>query len=110
MAFVQKIHDYARKNPDLVPPYLDLEEMSRDLAAIRQLREFQMDLGPLASAVDDNMILAGSDAYRAALLFLNSTKLAAKSNIGCAHSIYQDLSTRFPGRPAARKSAAGSQN
>jgi hypothetical protein len=42
------------------------------------------------------MILSGSEAYSAGLMFYNSTKNAAKSKIQKAESIYNDLSARFP--------------
>jgi hypothetical protein len=45
------------------------------------------------------MMLAGSEAYIAALAYYNSVKQAAKMNVPGARAIYDDLSKRFPGRP-----------
>ena len=52
------------------------------------------------------MLLSGSDAYAAALLFYNSVKGAKKSNIAKAGSIYDDLAERFPGRPLKKEQPA----
>jgi hypothetical protein len=44
------------------------------------------------------MILSGSDAYAAALMFYNSVKIAKKSNVAKAGTIHDDHSERFPGK------------
>jgi hypothetical protein len=41
------------------------------------------------------MLLAGSEAYTAALIFHNPTKAALKSNVPRAETIYDDFSARF---------------
>ena len=44
-------------------------------------------------------MLAGSEAYTAALAYYQSAKTAAKRKIPGAEVIYRDLAERFPGAP-----------
>ena len=53
---------------------------------------------PTIDRLDDTMTLSGSEAYGAVLTFYNYIKGAAKSNVPGAQTIFDDLSTRFPGR------------
>jgi hypothetical protein len=48
--------------------------------------------------IDDTMLLSGSEAYIAVLAFYNYLKGAAKMGVPGAKTIFEDLSTRFPGR------------
>jgi len=100
--FVRKALDYARLNPDLVPPFLDVGDLVVDLDAVRLLREFQRTLAPLVEALDDSIILSGSEAYQAALVFYTNVKTAARVNQRNAAVVYDDLSTQFPGRPTKK--------
>jgi hypothetical protein len=53
--------------------------------------------------VDDTTMLAGSEAYQAALVFYNSVKTAATHDVSGAKAVYDELKKRFPG--GKRKSA-----
>jgi hypothetical protein len=46
-------------------------------------------------------MIAGSEAYQAALMFYKSVKMAAAQDIPGAKAVYEELKTRFPqtGRP-----------
>ena len=98
VAFVTKALEYCAANPDLVPQYLDVTEFSSDIKTIDTLRSIHAPLEQMTKLLSDTMIMAGSDAYSAALMFYNSTKYAKKSNVPKAGTIYDDLSSRFPGR------------
>jgi hypothetical protein len=101
--FVQKSLEYCGQNPDLVPPFLDVNELTIDTRAVELLRSLYQPLLQITEGVSDTMTLSGSEAYSAALLFYTSVKSAAKAKIQKAETIYNDLSARFPGR--GRKSA-----
>lgn len=103
VAFVQKALEYCRQNRDLVPNYLDLDAMSLDTGAVQTLRELAQGLGPIADALDDSLTLSGSEAYQGALVFYSNVKNAAKVKTPKAASIYEDLSSRFPGAPVKKK-------
>jgi hypothetical protein len=103
VAFVQKAYEYGAKNKELVPSFLDFEAMAMDVNAVNSLRELSQDLVPITDAVNDSLILSGSEAYQGALVFYHNVKTAAKAKALNAGTIYNDLSTRFPGGPGKAK-------
>ena len=54
-------------------------------------------MNELYIAIEDTVILAGSEAYVAALSYYNAVKQAVKMNVAGAKVIYDDLRTRFEG-------------
>ena len=101
--FVQKAYEYARNNPGFVPVFLDLDEFADDSAALNGLTPIHQLLEGLALDADSTMMLAGSDAYAAALVLYNNIKFLAKNKQPGAQAAYDDLAKRFPdgggGRP-----------
>lgn len=105
LAFTTKALENAQKYPDLIPGYLSLEEFKHDLEATVALREIQQALTPLNEALSDTLMVAGSEAFQAALVFYNSVKGAAKSGVPGAKTVYDELSKRWP-----RKKRSASTN
>ena len=97
VAFVRKAADYARAEAGLRPPYLDLDEFARDLAAVDALTTLQRPLDQISAALDDSVLAAGSDAYAAALAFYHAVKGAARAGVPGAEAVLSDLGQRFPG-------------
>ncbi len=98
LAFVQKALEYAVQNPSLCPVFLDLVEAKKDYELAAGLQALKQKLTALLRAVEDAEMLAGSEAYDAALIFYNSVKGAARSNIAGSQAIEDDLRLRFPGK------------
>ncbi|NJN28869.1 MAG: hypothetical protein HC819_24320 [Cyclobacteriaceae bacterium] len=94
--------EYAKQNPDIVPKYLDMAEFDKDVKAVTRLFEVAAPLHKLLEELDDTMLMAGSEAYIASLAFYSALKTAIKSGQTGLKNIYDDLSTRFPGRPAQK--------
>ena len=105
VAFVEKTTDYAQLNPSLVPPYLDVNEMAKDLTLVQDLRPIYNQLAALTTAVEDAIMLGGSEAYHGALIFYKSLPGAVRSNVPGSATILEDLKKRFPRgkRPDAPK-------
>ncbi len=99
VSFVQKTLEYCRQNPDLAPPFLNLDELAKDVAAVVLLRSLFQPLSQINDGLSDTMMLSGSEAYSGSLMFYNSSRNAMKSKIQKAETIYNDLQARFPGRP-----------
>lgn len=98
LAFVEKALDYAEKNPAFVPVFLDLAEAQKDLRLTADLAQLLREVNSIRQKLEDAMMVAGSEAYEAALIFHGSVKAASRSNAGASKIIYADLVQRFPGR------------
>ena len=89
---------YAHGNPSLVlPPYLEMGEFDTDFADAHGLWVLYNRIRQLEEGISDTQMTAGSEAYQSALLFYNSVKVTASSNVSGAKSVYEELKKRFPG-------------
>jgi hypothetical protein len=61
----------------------------------------------LEETIDDTEMVAGSEAYQAALVFYKSVKMAVAQDIPGTKAVYKELKTRFPQR-GGRREAGGS--
>ena len=102
LAFVDKAHQLAQQNPTLYPPYLDMAEFDIDFADAHNLLQIRNLVSQINDAINDTVMVAGSEAYQAALVFYSATKTAAAQDIVGAKAVYEALKARFPAR---RKSA-----
>ena len=99
LAFVQKALEYAESSPQFLPPYVEHAALVADVAGVAALSPLAHALRALADGVADTEMLAGSEAYTAALAYYQSVKTAAKRGVPGAEAIYRDLAERFPGAP-----------
>ncbi len=95
-AFVSKAYELAGQNPAFCPSYLDVTAFGVDMTDATGLLVLENSLEQLLQAVDDTSMLAGSEAYQAALAFYCSVKEAANRNIPGAKAVYEELKARFP--------------
>ncbi len=98
LAFTTKTLDYANSKPEYIPSFMDANEFKVDMEAISELRPIFNSVNLILEALDDSIMLSGSEAYTAALMYYNNVKLGANSNVSGAKSIYEDLKQRFPRR------------
>ncbi len=102
LAFVSKSINYAQQNPTLVPAYFDLVEAQKDYKLTTDLYLVYQQVSSLLRSIEDSNMIAGSEAYEAALVFYNSVKGASRSNVPGAQAIYDDLKQRFPSKREAK--------
>lgn len=95
LPFVSKAVEYAETNAGFVPAFVNVAELKKDLAAVDNLTQFLRRVEEIHTLLDDTIVLAGSEAYVAALAFYNSIKLGVRMNIPGAKAIYEDLKQRF---------------
>jgi hypothetical protein len=95
IAFVSKCKEYIEQNPGLVPQFIDIKEMKTDLAAIETLRSLLNPISQIESALDDSMMLAGSEALIPALSFYHHIKGAARVKVAGAKNIEEELKKQF---------------
>jgi hypothetical protein len=98
IGFVEKAYDFAQKNPNLVPPYLEMAAFGVDFADAHSLWTLLNTVQQLEQVLDDTEMIAGSEAYQAALVFYHSVKTAAAQDVPGAKAVYDELKTRFPQR------------
>jgi hypothetical protein len=96
LSFVEKALDYARRYPQLCPSYLDIKSFDVDMTDATGLRTVHISAKQLSDSIDDTVMVAGSEAYQAALIFYNAVKAAAAQDIPGAKEVYRDLKARFP--------------
>ena len=108
LEFVEKAHDFAQQNPNLVPPYLDMDEFGKDFNEAHGLWTTHNSVRQLDEGLADTEMAAGSEGYQAALVFYQSVKMAAAQDVPGAKAVYEELRTRFPQRGGKRK-ASGSE-
>jgi hypothetical protein len=88
LAFDEKCAAYMASRADLVPSFLDAAEMAKDRKLVADLLPCLREIAPICEGLEDTIMLANSDVRQ-----------AAKRGVSGADTIYNDLKTRFPGRP-----------
>ena len=87
--------EYAANNTALVPSYLDLVEANKDLKLSKDLNNILKQVSTLQRAIEDTAMVAGSEAYDAALVFYASVKGASRVNVPGSQSVFEDLQKRY---------------
>lgn len=102
LAFVTKALEQAELNQNLVPAYIDVDEMKTDYDAVKLLRPILVQLEELCKLTDDTMTQSGSEVYVSSLAFYNAIAAAARANVPGAQVIFDELSARFDFRRRKR--------
>lgn len=105
LGFLEKTRDYLSQYPEFLPSYYSIEEVQKDAALAGQMALISRSLRVLADKIEDTGSLAGMEALSGALAYYNTVKQARKDNADGANTIYEDLKTRFPGRPRTNHDA-----
>ena len=98
VAFVEKALQIAKERSDIMPSYIDVEEMERDLELYRNLGLLLREVASLYEAIEDTRMAAGGDAYSTALLVYGVLKQASQSGVPGTDVLVEELAMRFPGR------------
>lgn len=107
--FVKKVLEYAESHPEFAPSYVSVPELQKDVAAFDTLNKIGKPFDEIAVALTDTTMLAGSEAYVAALSYYNSVKQGVKMNVAGAKVIFDDLKVKFEeyGAKSVKKTTAG---
>jgi hypothetical protein len=98
VAFVEKALEVTRQEINLLGAFIDEVAFENDVNAINTLRSFEYQVSSISSAIDDSYAIAGSEAYKTALMVYSLMKNAAKMGQPGATEKVEELSARFPGR------------
>lgn len=103
--FVSKVIEYDETHPEYMPTYVDRAELKKDFKLWGELNTMIRISELLTESISDTAIQAGNEAMEAALAYYASVRNAAKRNAAGAQTIYDNLKSRFQGRPAKKDDA-----
>jgi hypothetical protein len=93
--FIGKAHEYALKNPDLVPSFMNTEELGKDFVLAEQLHVMLNHMVPLLDKILDTYSLVNAEAYKEALIFYQHVKTASRGNVPGASAVAKELAKSF---------------
>jgi len=105
VAFVKKAYEYALADGAALPGFINIVEFGKDVIAVDDLLKVLRPLEKLSESLEDTVMLAGSEAYMAALAYYNLQKAAMKAGQNGAKTVVQNLAERFPGGSARKRVA-----
>jgi hypothetical protein len=97
VSFVRKAFELAKENPHLCPDYLNMDEFQADITDAFGLLPVRTDAVQLVEILSDIEMLAGSEAFQAALGSYGYARLLAHRDVPEAKAVYEELKKRFPG-------------
>ncbi len=97
--FTEKAYEYAVKNPEMVPSFLDLGEFEKDAKLFKQLRLVMDHLVPLMDKLKDTYAVVGAEAFHAGRVFYHHVRNAARSNVPGASAVTKELAKHFKRSP-----------
>jgi len=104
MPFVEKTCAVAKAHPEVVPGFLSLEELAKDVALVESLRPILSQVNELAKAIQDTMVAAGSDSLAQCLEVYAAVKRYSDKVPGL--SVAQEELGVFFQRPARKAAPA----
>ena len=84
-------------HPELVPSYVDMTEVQKDINFRKDVAELLAALTPIVEGLQDAALLASSDCFNAFSAFKHSVDTAAARNVAGADTIKAALDQFFPG-------------
>jgi hypothetical protein len=94
-SFVNKAFEYAKTNPEFLPFFVNIADFEIDITDSDNLIGIASQALQLCNSLDDTAMVAGSEAYYAALAYYNSVQQASSQNVPGAKVIYEELKKRF---------------
>jgi len=91
------------QSPALILGHIDVAEYNADHDARQAILPRKRRLKNIFEMFDDTCMLLGADLYHNAIAYYKGLKAEAATDAQGAKTIYTDLSSRFPGRPASIK-------
>jgi hypothetical protein len=95
--FDDKCVVYMASNPEFVPGFVDVAEVTKDRTLRGQIMQFFAPLQTLCESVDDTLMVVNSEVWMADLAYYQNVREGAKRGLAGADTVYGDLRVRFPG-------------
>ncbi|MDR0546468.1 MAG: hypothetical protein LBG77_02615 [Dysgonamonadaceae bacterium] len=93
--FVEACYASAKANPQFLPSYLPVADFTDAMDDFMRKRTLYMALQQFLQEVSDSMLTASDLAYRDALEYYNTLKVAAREKVPGAETEYKTLSVYF---------------
>ena len=97
LLFDEQCASYIASAPNLVPPYVDPAEVSKDRVLRVTVADVLREVKKLCEMLDDTLMVIGSEIWMADLSFYQTVRQAARRNVSGADTVYDELRERFPG-------------
>jgi hypothetical protein len=108
--FVETAHLVAKKNPDFVPNFFDIDEFDRNMADVREVAHIHNMLTKIFEYVRNAEVILGNEAYRSALSIHRYLREASRSGMSGAKPLYQKLKKQFPNGSKKAETAGEAAN
>ena len=93
--FIEEAFEEAQNNGTILPGYIQVAELEKDLTLFNQLGDLLSYLRNLLQKMEDTQRLAGHEAYALSLAIYQLYKSAAEAGIPGAAASYERLRERF---------------
>ena len=101
--FVKDVLREIQYLPQVIPPYINVAQATKDLLLHEQLRDVEEQMDNLTTSIMDTRTLAGSESYSVALSIYDNIKRAAKDGVPEAREAYARLKPRFENQGRKKK-------
>jgi hypothetical protein len=103
LAFVTKVVEYVKSNPKyILTDFMDAAELKKDYDLYQDVLPLLALVNQVGKSFQDTTMLAGHEAYVAALPYYKNVKIYSDNGDATARAIYDDLKKRFPGRKTGK--------
>lgn len=94
--FVNKIGMYSNQRPEIVPVFINQQEVMKDVVARAVLTPILKKMNSIYETIEDTHKLIGWDIYSNVLAIYRNIKMLAKQNMPGINVIFDDLKAQFP--------------
>jgi hypothetical protein len=94
--FVVKTQGYAAQKPEIIPFFVDRDELKKDVKARDAITPMLKQSKIIFEALDDTHKLLGWDIYNNIIAIYRNTKMLSRQNVPGINVIYEDLKKQFP--------------
>ncbi|MEF8846755.1 MAG: hypothetical protein V5A59_14870 [Bacteroidales bacterium] len=108
-SFVNNAISYAKSDPALRPPYINMKDLTNQRKAVNTLRRFFFTIEPVRNGLVDSIIFAGSHLLKNSLLIYDYMKSAKRAKIFGAREAYEKLRNNYPGRGPSKEIQGNNQ-
>lgn len=98
--------DYAANSPVFVPAFVNFDELKQDVGTATDLAPVEQFAAQPGLDLGSTVMLAGSEGMTQASPVYQNIRFLAQQKQPGAQLAYDDLSQRFPGRPAKKAAPA----